>query len=963
MDLEPLKDLLVSPDPARMAGRGFLVAVLVTLVAPLVIESWSVSWPALRRWRPSSVAGLAVVSGVVAGATASTWLGGPVALVVGGASASGASQLVRRIGPLRLPGQLVPVLAASAAVVAGVRIPLTGVPPLDVAVTVLWLVGAPGALRLLDPQGRDDLRLTFSAVAAVVVVLVSLPASEGMAAAVGAAVAGSALAFVAGRRAGVAIEGPAWLVVGFLLSVAVFEAGTSAGPASAVLVPLLVWAVPLLDAVTAGLARARRGHELARRSGGHLVRRLRVRGLSSRAGSAVLVGAQLVLGAAAVSTGRGALPAPAAAVVGVLVVAGLSVLVFHAPVHVTKPRGLPRRMRWALAALVVGPPVLAAPAAVAMIGSRASLEAGRAAAMEAFSDLRDGRSADASSRFAEARERLDPVAESLNSPLASLGLVVPVVAPNLRAARAVVGSATDLAGAGQRLAGTTNLRDLRLIGGTVPLDQVREAGAALDEAAVVARAASLRVDDVHGTYLLPPVRRGVDELSGLLRTYTKDVETAAAAAGLLPDILGGSGPRRYFLAVQNTAEARATGGIIGNYAEVVAEGGRLRIERFGRVKDLRDNGIPPEARVPLGASEEYVARYGRYEPQGTWQNVNMAPDFPTVARVISGLYPQSGGRPLDGVIGVDPVALAAILEVTGPINAPGWPEKITSNNVVDVTLSQAYQRFAKTERIDFLSTVADKVVEALTTGDLDKPEQIPSALGQAARQRHVMVYFRDEDEQALMSRIGADGSVPPPSGSDSVLVVNQNAGANKLDYYLRRSLRYSVKLDPGGGTPTASSTLDVTLANRAPASGLDAYVIGPNIEDISPGENLSITSVYGELGVVQTSLDGRPLDMRHAREAGRNVAEAFLRLPAGSTRTLHVERRGRLHLQPGGWYTLDLLRQPTIQPDTVEVSVEVPDGWRVAEATGGLGTTDRRATGTLRLDQPLTLRVRVEPDR
>ena len=40
----------------------------------------------------------------------------------------------------------------------------------------------------------------------------------------------------------------------------------------------------------------------------------------------------------------------------------------------------------------------------------------------------------------------------------------------------------------------------------------------------------------------------------------------------------------------------------------------------------------------------------------------MAPDFPTVAQVISQLYPQSGGRPVDGVFVLDPQAIAADTE-------------------------------------------------------------------------------------------------------------------------------------------------------------------------------------------------------------------------------------------------------------------------------------------------------------
>ncbi len=42
-----------------------------------------------------------------------------------------------------------------------------------------------------------------------------------------------------------------------------------------------------------------------------------------------------------------------------------------------------------------------------------------------------------------------------------------------------------------------------------------------------------------------------------------------------------------------------------------------------------------------------------------------------MAQVIGGLYPQSGGEPIDGAISVDPITLAAFLKLTGPVAVDG----------------------------------------------------------------------------------------------------------------------------------------------------------------------------------------------------------------------------------------------------------------------------------------------------
>jgi hypothetical protein len=43
---------------------------------------------------------------------------------------------------------------------------------------------------------------------------------------------------------------------------------------------------------------------------------------------------------------------------------------------------------------------------------------------------------------------------------------------------------------------------------------------------------------------------------------------------------------------------------------------------------------------------------------------------------------------------------------------------------------------------------------------------------------------------------------------------------------------------------------------------------------------------------------------------------------------------GTVTLAPGGWYRLDLPRQPAVGPDDVAVTVTAPAGWRIAGARG-----------------------------
>lgn len=960
-----LQELLLGQDPTTMAARGFLAAVLVTLVAPSVVESWSASWPVLARWPLSRVTGLAVVSGVLAGAVTSSWLAAPLGAVVGMAAAmavSGALADLELIDPA-VVRRVSPFVAAAVAVGAGIRFPLTGVAQVDLVVAVLWLARVPVYFRLVEPRRQDRLRLVMSVSTAAGVLLLAAPAGKGPVAALGAATLGAALALLASRSAAEdgSVDPLTWLIVGFLLVAMGLQAVASRGSAVGVLIPLLMWTVPLVDAAIASLARLRRGYPLGRREGGHLIRRLEARGLSSASATWILAGAHLLVVVAAVGVGRGLLAPGAALAVGALTVVGLVALVASASVHSAPPRAFPRWFRLARVGVVLVPIALAGPAVATVVAAVAPAQRAQRALQDGLDGLTKGDPSQASADFEAAAAGFGAVARQLDGPMAALGLAVPVLAPNLRAARTLAGAGQELAGAGRTLVSTADLRQVKFVDGAVPLEEIRQAADTLSSTASVFREVNAQVGAARHPYVLPVVRRALDDLSGRLATYGHDVETAAEASKVLPGILGGSGPRRYFLAVQNTAEARGAGGAIGNFGELVADNGRIRVARFGRLQDLRRAGVAVDQRV-LNAPPEYVERYGRYEPQSTWQNVNMSPDFPTVAGVIADQYRQSqdDGPVVDGVIAIDPAGLASLLELTGPISVSGWPEKISSDNVVRITLSEAYQRFAKATRIDFLAEVAAKVMESLTGGDLKGPTQMAEILGRASRQHHLMMFLRAPQEQALLARVGGDGAIPAPNSSDSLLVVNQNAGANKVDYYLRRQIRYAVKLaKPVGNQASATAALDVTLTNQAPSSGVDPYVIGPNIADIAPGENYSIVSAYGQLDLTEATFDGRPLPMDAGTEFGRAVNSAFVRIPSQTSRTLHLGLGGKVTLASGGWYSLELLRQPTIAADDVEISVQAPEGYKVAEAVG-LQAQGAQARGRISLDANQTVRVRLE---
>jgi hypothetical protein len=583
-------------------------------------------------------------------------------------------------------------------------------------------------------------------------------------------------------------------------------------------------------------------------------------------------------------------------------------------------------------------------AAMASGPLRSGLDVASAAVTtDAPSDL-DATAADLASarlKFAEARRTL---AAWWVRPAAA----VPVVAQHWRVLHAAALSGDQLAAAGERLLGAPTLAEVRVTDGQVPLDRLSAMAPAVSDLAGQLTGAHERLASARSAVLLPPLLDRFDAELARVARLEGTTQRLNRALPLLPAMLGRDGPRRYFLAVQTPAEARAGGGFIGNFGEIIADGGRLSLTRFGRISELDD--APGRNERQLVAPEDFSARYGRFSPEGAWPNVNLSPDFPTDAQVVAGLYPQSGGTPVDGVFAIDPAGLAAFLRLLGPVNVPGWPVPITADNAVQIMLHDQYVVADRRERIDFLGDVAQVTWQRFTSGALPAPQQVLGTLAPAAGEKHILLWSKHPEEQRLFEDIGASGRIAPVEG-DFLGLVTQNANGNKIDYFLRRSVDYQVQLDPGSGRLRVTAT--VTLSNDAPASGLPPTVIGNQVIEaqVGAGDNRLYLSFYTPWELLESRLDGAPIQLDGADELGRRVYSTGIVVPSKGTVTLVLELSGRLGAGVDD-YRLDVYRQPTVAPDEISSTLVVGDGWRVP---GG----GRRHAETVNLATDTTIEVPV----
>lgn len=298
----------------------------------------------------------------------------------------------------------------------------------------------------------------------------------------------------------------------------------------------------------------------------------------------------------------------------------------------------------------------------------------------------------------------------------------------------------------------------------------------------------------------------------------------------------------------------------------------------------------------------------------------MPADFRLAADVIAQLYPQSGGRQVDGVILLDAFTLDALAGFGGPLPIPSIHRVFDPGEVASFLLYSQYE-IELEDRVDLLDEVARATLDRLLGGLLPPLPEFGSALVPLAQQHRIVAWMVDDDEQAMIERIGLSGRLPDLSRSDGVAVTINNASANKIDAYLERRIDQRTLINPSTGH--VHSTTTVTLTNTAPSSGLPFIVIGNEI-DAPIGTNRTLVSVYTAGPARAVDVDGQAVAAVPGSEAGWSVVSHFITLGPGESSTMTVVSETDVDLTTG--YRLIAQPQPLVIPAELNIELMIGEG-------------------------------------
>lgn len=557
--------------------------------------------------------------------------------------------------------------------------------------------------------------------------------------------------------------------------------------------------------------------------------------------------------------------------------------------------------------------------ALAVIQGRDTLERGVTEARAALNAARSGDQREALRRFDIAISTFRQGRHLVDAWWARPARALPVVGTQAESLSEAVDSGAGLVRDARETAKIADYSRLRSAGGQIDLrrmESYRQPVAALTRKLDVSYK---RLSRMTSPWLLGPLRHRVETFANEVAAASRDARLASEVLDVAPGLLGANGPRRYALLFATPAETRELGGFMGNFGELTAVDGKLRLARTGRSSSLTPLSPEEAARRTLPAPEQLPVRYRYYDPTRFIGNVTGTQDFPTVARTFDAVYRQAGGTAVDGAIYVDPYALAALLKLTGPVAVQGLDVPLTSANAADFLLRQQYATFPNPNRIDFLENASRATFEQLTSRRLPGPRAAADALSPMVHRHRLLAFSFHPEDASLIERLGLSGAVPALEGGDYLSVSNANANPNKIDAYLQRSITDHVSYDPGTGA--IRSTVTVALHNTAPASGADNSAL-TNETGLPLGTNRTFLSVYSPLALSTARVDGRTAGMEAEVEQDRNRYGTFVDVPQGGTTTVEVELEGTLASRSA--YRLTYLAQPTANPDRWRVRLAAP---------------------------------------
>lgn len=353
-----------------------------------------------------------------------------------------------------------------------------------------------------------------------------------------------------------------------------------------------------------------------------------------------------------------------------------------------------------------------------------------------------------------------------------------------------------------------------------------------------------------------PIREKIILVKNQIEQLEETKQAFQPLMNIIPDLIGAKEPKRYLILFQDDNKLRPTGGEITSFGIFKIDKGKIFPEGSGDIADLDQSlfnltTAPPIISRYLGTNFLYL------------RDANISPDFTISMRDFEKIYQNSYRRTqIDGIIAIDGEFFMNMLKVLGPTVV--YENTLSAENRFDCDCPAIIEDIGKlikeNRRRDIIGIFLNAILVKSYTSPVKTQFEIFLAISKSARQKDLLVYINDPEQQKAIEAAGIAGHITEYEG-DYLLINEADFSENREDRYIKRIIEDKTDIQSGG---EIIKNISLTYQKLTPVATTNSLTLrfylpkGTEILEIStPKEKNLMTEDLGKI-VLETTLEITP---------------------------------------------------------------------------------------------------------
>jgi len=287
------------------------------------------------------------------------------------------------------------------------------------------------------------------------------------------------------------------------------------------------------------------------------------------------------------------------------------------------------------------------------------------------------------------------------------------------------------------------------------------------------------------------IRNKIEEVVSVLDQIVVYREFLSEHMQTLYSVFGMDEAKTYMVALQNTAEARATGGYIGSIVLFTVQNGKLSNFEFldTHLLDFEGGHFSP--------APEYL----NYIKRIALQESNYSPDIRLSGQRMKYFLEEQGGPTVETIIFIDDQILPFVLDLLGPVNIKGFAQEINKDNYFNLLqlniettnlLGKDRIKNPKEDYFKFIEAVRQKILEVKPT--IDHLNKIKNFINK----KNIQIFSSNKEIEKLFDELGFVGYFPEVQENQDFLAIIHSTFFNKSNRFMEDEIIHSTEISDDG---------------------------------------------------------------------------------------------------------------------------------------------------------------------